>query len=195
MSRALTTFDLVMKSLAVSCDYALADVTADSTLQEKLMHRFNRAWKRCWEAELWEDALEGATLTPAAGLISFTAVENGRRFALFSEDPLPHDSAAYAVDFRTATTGIQVQSALGTVYALWVAKPTTWEWANVAAATPIPEMLVEAAVEMTAGYHNRDTGNIGTGEARIKAALQMLEELAANEFQRVQRSTWRLALN
>ena len=56
MSRALTTFDLVMKSLAVSCDYALADVTADSTLQEKLMHRFNRAWKRCWEAELWEDA-------------------------------------------------------------------------------------------------------------------------------------------
>jgi hypothetical protein len=193
VSRATTTFNLVMQSVAVACDFAMADVTASSALQEKLVHRFNRAWKRCWEAELWEDALEGATLTPTSGLIPFTAVENARRFALFSEDPLPYGSAAYAIEGKTATTGIQVQSDLGTVYALWIAKPTTWAWTDVAATTAIPEMLVEAAVEMTAGYHQRDAGNIGTGEARTASALQMLEELASNEFQRVQRSTWRRA--
>jgi hypothetical protein len=195
MSRANTTFDKVMQSVAVACDFAMADVTASSALQEKLIHRFNRAWKRCWEAELWEDALEGATITPTAGLIPFSALENARRFALFSEDPLPHDSAAYAIEGKTATTGIQVQSNLGTVYALWIAKPTTWAWTDVAAATAIPEMLVEAAVEMTAGYHERDTGNIGKSDARTEAALQMLEELSSNEFQRVQRSTWRRAFN
>lgn len=195
MSRATSTFNLVMGDVAVACDYAMADVTASADLQEKLVHRFNRAWKRCWEAEMWEDALEGATLTPTAGLIAFTALGNARRFALFSEDPLPYDSAAYAIEGKTTTAGVQVQSDLGTVYALWIAKPTTWAWADVAAATAIPEMLVEAAVEMTAGYHERDTGNIGKGDARIAAALQMLEELAGQEFQRVQRSTWRRAFN
>lgn len=195
MSRATTTFNLVMADVAVACDLAMADVTASSALQEKLVNRFNRAWKRCWEAELWEDALQGAEITPTAGLIPFTDIGNARRFALFSEDPLPHDSAAYAIEGKTATTGIQVQSDLGTVYALWVAKPTTYAWANVAAQTAIPEMLVEAAVEMTAGIHERDSGNIGKGDARIEAALQMLQELAAIEFQRVQRSTWRRAFN
>lgn len=195
MSRATTTFNLVMADVAVSCDLAMADVTASSALQEKLINRFNRAWKRCWEAELWEDALQGATLTPTAGLIPFTSIGNGRRFALFSEDPLPHDSSAYVIEGKTATTGIQVQSDLGTVYALWVAKPTTYTWADVAALAAIPEMLVEAAVEMTAGIHERDTGNIGKSDARIQTALQMLEELASNEFQRVQRSTWRRAFN
>ena len=95
----------------------------------------------------------------------------------------------------TTTTGIQVQTDLGTVYALWIAKPTTYAWADVAAATAMPEMLVEAAVEMAAGIHERDTGNIGKSDSRIQSALQMLEELAANEFQRVQRSTWRRAFN
>lgn len=195
MSRATTTFNLVMQSVAVSCDFAFSDVAACPDLQEKLVHRFNRAWKRCWDAELWEDALQGASLTPTNGLIAFTALGNGRRFALFNENPLPYDSSAYAIEGRTTSAGVQVQSDLGTVYALWVAKPATWNWANVAAATAIPEMLVEAAVEMTAGYHQRDLGNTGTGDVRINTALQMLEELAGNEFQRVQRTTWRRAFN
>lgn len=195
MSRATTTFNLVMADVAVACDHAMADVTANTELQEKLVNRFNKAWKRCWEAELWEDALQGDTLTPTAGLIPFTEVGNGRRFALFSEDPLPHDSSAYVIEARTTSAGIQVQSDLGTVYALWVAKPTKYLWSDVEAETALPEMLVEAAVEMTAGIHQRDRGEIGSGDARIEDALKMLEELASDEFQRVQRSTWRRAFN
>jgi len=143
MSRATTTFNLVMADVAVACDFAMSDVSASAALQEKLVNRFNRAWKRCWEADIWEDALEGATITPTAGLIPFSTLENARRFALFSEDPLPYDSAAYAIEGKTATTGIQVQSDLGTVYALWIAKPTTYTWADVAAATAIPEGFIK----------------------------------------------------
>jgi hypothetical protein len=195
MSRSTTTFNLVIADVAVACDLAIADVTGSSTLQEQLVNRFNRAWKRCWEAEIWEDALQGDTLTPTSGLIPFSDVNHGRRFALFSENPLPYDNNAYVIEGRTTSAGIQVQTDLGTVYALWVAKPTVWAWSDVAANTAIPDMLVEAAVEMTAGIHRRDTGNIGTGDSRISAALEMLQELAANEFQRVQRSTWRRAFN
>lgn len=195
MSRATTTFNLVMADVAVACNLAMSDVSASAALQEQLTNRFNKAWKRCWEAEIWEDALDGDTITPTAGLIPFTAIGNGRRFALFSENPLPHDSSAYVIEGKTTSAGIQVQTDLSTVYALWIAKPTTYAWADVAANTAIPEMLVEAAVEMTAGIHRRDEGNIGTGDARIQTALQMLEELASIEFQRVQRSTWRRAFN
>jgi len=100
------------------------------------------------------------------------------------------NSVAYALQAVTSADGIQVQSELGTVFALWL--PSVAVFTDAASTSLlVVASIAPAVVHLARAEYLRSTGQNQTSEYYEQKGKEKLEEIYAEEFQRVQRCWWR----
>ena len=136
MARASANFKEAIWDLARLAGWEPDDTISGGGLtsqqKQQVLLDWNRAYDRAYTyGPEWEDAWQSATLTPTAGVLTWTQLGDARTFTLWSEDPRPTTARARAVDFLTSTDGVHPQTTEATVYAFWlpsVPRFTLCEW-------------------------------------------------------------------
>lgn len=106
--------------LAVGSTPALA--AANATLTAKLDAVLNRAYARGYNKRLWEDAWDGATVSPSNRLIAFSAISDARRFEVWDEDPRDPDNGATELRYTTTLNGLLLMDDATSVFVLSMPK-------------------------------------------------------------------------
>lgn len=106
MSRPSPTFADKFQELAGSLGFTIAQVTANTALDDKLVSAWNRAYKKCYNRFPWEDAWQAVTVTPSSRLITHAAISNACRFEVWSADPRDPGNNAFRLRHQTASAGV-----------------------------------------------------------------------------------------
>lgn len=194
MSRTLLSVKAVFWDLARACgqepDTAINASGVSAMLTAQLLRCLNTAYQEAYNSNEWEDAWADGTLTPTSGVLAYAAVGEARKFALWSEDPRAVNNVAYPVRAVTSADGIQVQSELGTVFGFWL--PAVAVFTDAASESLlVVASIAPAVVHLARAEYLRSTGQNETSEYYEQKGKEKLEEIYAEEFQRVMRCWWR----
>jgi len=139
MSREALAFKPVFDAMCMAAGgYAAADVSGNAALQTQLLAIFNRTYRKGYGRYLWEDAWEGATLTPAGRTLTYTALDDARRFEVWTLDPRAPENAARPVRHVTSSSGVELLTDETSVYVLSMRREpkfTTAAWVTATAYT------------------------------------------------------------
>lgn len=181
MSRAPANFQETFNALAVAVNLTPAKVAANADQRQKLLAVFNRAYQRGYGKRSWEDAWDGATVTPVNGLVDFSQLADARRFEIWSADPRVARNCAHEVGYTTTLQGAQLNCHASTVFVLSMPKCpqfTTTAWVNETTYGAGGKVLFTDGQN----YQSLQTGNTGHSPAasptwwKLVPVLEVLAE-------------------
>lgn len=180
MKRAPAIFQEVFDTLALSLNFTAAEVAANAVLQGKLLAVFNRAYAKGYGKRSWEDAWDGAAVTPVSRLIDFASVRDARRFEVWSADPRDPANRAYALGYTTTRNGILLDETVTSAFVLSMPKtPKFTTNAYAGGTTYAADALVLASDGNV--YVSLQGGNMGNAPASSPSyweVVPVLEVLA-----------------
>lgn len=119
MSRPSANFQLIFEEMGMACgQFTPSDISSNAVLQVELLNCFHRAYAKGYNERAWEDAWEGATITPTNRLVTYSQIGEARKFEVWTKDPRDPDNAAQPVRYVTAASGITLLTDEATVYVL-----------------------------------------------------------------------------
>lgn len=158
-------------------------------LQAQLLRCLNAGHEEAYQSNEWEDAWEDGTLTVTSNIIANSAIGDASRYTLWSADPRPTGSSAYAIPHTTSSDGIYIQDSSASVFGFWLPAPTLFT--DLTSTTPvILESIAPAVVDLAAAEYYRTTDQEEKAARREASGLSRLEKRWAVEFQRVARKFW-----
>lgn len=185
-----TTYWTLARLFGMEPDSAISTASLPSaTVKAKLLNCINQAYTEAYKANEWEDAWQDGSKTVTNGVIAWSDLADAARFAIWSADPRPVGSQAYAVKYVTSNEGVHIQNSIATVYAFWLPPPAVFTDAESTSDTIIPA-IADAVVDLARAEYLRSTGQHQTAELYERKGTDKLEKAWCVEFQRVAARTW-----
>ena len=117
------TFQSVFDALTGALNKNAAQVAGNADLAAKILECLNRAYARGYNQRPWEDAWDGAQVTPTAGVVDWSLLGDARRFQVWTADPRDLKNRAVELEYQTDRNGLHlVMSSLTSVWVMWLPK-------------------------------------------------------------------------
>lgn len=190
MARTATTFlslfDEFCRSVTGQAESSLTGVPRANRVRD-----LNAAYRAAWQYKgvPWEDSWQNGAVAVSNGVIAWSIIGDAHVFNLWSVDPRPNGGAAQWIEASSTANGLFVGETWNAgVFGFW--RPVCPQWDGSSTSASMITLLKDATLAFAEAAYYRAAGQHATAGARRKDAQDMLEDLAAVEFERVQHHWW-----
>lgn len=119
MSRPSANFQTIFEEMGMAFgQFTPSDISGSAALQVELLSCFHRAYAKGYNERGWEDAWDGATVTPTSRLVTYAQIGDARKFEIWTADPRLIEEDPKPVRYVTGATGATLLTDEDTVYVL-----------------------------------------------------------------------------
>lgn len=189
MARTATTFISAFDELCRATK-GQPESAVTGTPRDNLVSYLNAGYRDAYSYNgvPWEDSWESDAVSVTAGVVPWSEIDDAHVFNLWSADPRTNTAAQW-IESSSTTDGLFVGATWNAgLYGFW--RPVCPQWDGISTDTTLITLLKPAALSFAQAEYWRSAGQHQTAGARRKDAKDMLEDLAAIEFERVQHHWW-----
>jgi hypothetical protein len=190
MARTATTFLSLFDDFCRAVK-SLPETDVTGVNRVNMIRHLNAAYRAAWQYNgvAWEDSWNEGAVAVASGVIAWSAIGDAHVFNLWSVDPRPNSSAAQWIEASSSKAGLFVGETWNAgVFGFW--RPVCPQWDGTSTEATMITLLKDATLAFAEAAYWRAASQHATSGARRKDAQDMLEDLAAIEFERVQHHWW-----
>lgn len=189
MARTATTFIAAFDEL---CRATKGQPESEITgvQRDNLAGYLNAGYRDAWSynGTPWEDSWEDGAVDVTAGVVPWSEIDDAHVFNLWSADPRTDTRARWIAASSTSEGLFVGESWNAGLYGFW--RPVCPQWDGTSTAATLITLLKPAALAFAQAEYWRNAGQHQTAGGRRKDAKDMLDDLAAIEFERVQHHWW-----
>lgn len=190
MARTATTFLSLFDEFCRAVT-SLPETDVTGVNRANMVRHLNAAYRAAWQYKgvPWEDSWQNGAVAVSNGVIAWSTIGDAHVFNLWSVDPRPNGGAAQWIEASSTANGLFVGETWNAgVFGFW--RPVCPQWDGSSTSASMITLLKDATLAFAEAAYYRAAGQHATAGARRKDAQDMLEDLAAVEFERVQHHWW-----